>query len=103
MNPPVMMTSLIRSTIVRNPSGDMVTTSPVRNHPSWNAAAVFVRQTAISREDLRTRPQQLAPLPLGHLAVEVVRVREPNLHVRERHPDRTRPPRAGHRVADDHR
>src|SRR6266545_3523852 len=35
-SPPDLMTSLARSVNTRNPSGEMVPTSPVRNQPSWN-------------------------------------------------------------------
>jgi hypothetical protein len=36
-SPPDLITSLDRSVRVRNPSGEMRPTSPVRSQPSWNA------------------------------------------------------------------
>ena len=40
LNPPVMISSLMRSTIRTNPASSIVTMSPVRNHPSTKAASL---------------------------------------------------------------
>lgn len=42
-SPPDLMTSLARSVRVRNPSGLMFPTSPVRSQPSWNLSSASTR------------------------------------------------------------
>jgi hypothetical protein len=40
LNPPVMMSSLMRSTMRTNPSSSIWTMSPVRNQPSTKTSSV---------------------------------------------------------------